>query len=233
MVDPSALRRTAAHVFVADLDAPELGEREAHHLGRVLRLRAGEEVGVADGAGGWRLGRWTGTAVEPAGPAVYEPPPAILVTIGFAVPKGDRAEWAVQKLTEVGADRVIALVAERSVVRWDAARAVRQLDRWRAVAREAAMQSRRVFLPEILGPWTPAEAAANAGPVALAEPGGDPPSFDRPAVLVGPEGGWTPQELEVTPARTGLGTRVLRTETAAVTAAVLLDALRGGNVREA
>lgn len=231
MVDPSALRRTAAHVFVADLDAPELGERDAHHLGRVLRLRAGEEVGIADGAGGWRIGRWTGDGVEPAGPAVREPRPAVVVTIGFAVPKGDRAEWAVQKLTEVGADRVIALVAERSVVRWDAARAARQIDRWRAVAREAAMQSRRVFLPEILGPWS-ADAAAQAGPVALAEPGGDPPSLTRSTVLIGPEGGWSPQELELAPGRIGLGPRVLRTETAAVTAAVLLDALRGGIVRE-
>ena len=118
-------------------------------------------------------------------------------------------------------------------MRWDGERAARNHARLIRVAREAAMQSRRTWLPEVGVPVTFAQAAQDVGrrsPVALAQPGGRPPSLDRPALLVGPEGGWGAEELASGLPTVGLGQGVLRVETAAVAAGVLLCALRAGIV---
>ena len=226
------LRASAAHVFVADLDAPLLDDDDRHHLERVLRLRPGQAVTVADGAGGWRPCAWLGGGrLEPSDGEVREPAPSPSVTVGFALTKGERPEWVVQKLTEAGVDRIVPFVAARSVVRWDADKAERSARRWRRVAREAAMQSRRCRLPALEPVTSVVDAAARIGPAAsLAEPGGAPPSLERPAVLVGPEGGWAAEELAAGLPTVGLGPSVLRADTAAVAAGVLLCALRAGVV---
>ena len=228
------MRSSSAHVFVADLDAPELEADDRHHLGRVLRLRAGETVSASDGRGAWRPCTWTGAGdggLAPAGEVERVAAPAPAITVAFAPVKGDRPEWVVQKLTEVGVDRIVVLAAARSVVRWEGERAAKQVERLARVAREAAMQSRRVWLPSVEGVVPFADAAGWAGGVALAEPGGAPPSLDRPVVLVGPEGGWSADELGAEVPRVDLGPTVLRAETAAVAAGVLLSALRAGMVR--
>jgi 16S rRNA (uracil1498-N3)-methyltransferase len=222
-----------AHVFVADLAAPELDAGDRHHLERVLRLRAGEVVTACDGAGRWVACRFAagarGVALEVDGEVVTEPAAHPPVTVALARPKGERPEWAVQKLTEVGVDRIVPLVAARSVLRWTGDRGSGSIERLRRVAREAAMQSRRAWLPVVEEPATFADAARRAG-AALAMAGGDPPALDRPVVLVGPEGGWDAAELGAGLATVGLGPEVLRTETAAVVAGALLVALRAGLV---
>ncbi|HMK97004.1 MAG TPA: RsmE family RNA methyltransferase, partial [Acidimicrobiales bacterium] len=162
-----------------------------------------------------------------------------------------RPEWTVQKLTEVGADQIVLLSTARCIVRWAASD--RHLERLREVARQAAMQSRRVWLPEVSGPlpFTDLEVGrssqagtgrpsrvpsgssggrglgepAPGGAVALAVPGGRPPELGT-ALLIGPEGGWTDEELAAVPIHVGLGPHVLRAETAALAAAVLLSGLR-------
>lgn len=227
------LRAAAAHAFVDDLRTPELSDGDRHHLERVLRLRPGQVVTVADGSGRWRRCTWRpGGGLEPAGEVAAPPPPAPVVTVGFALTKGDRPDWVVQKLTEVGVDRIVGLVAARSVVRLDEEAAAGRVRRWRRVAREAAMQSRRTTIPEVTGVLSVPEAVDLAGPghVALARPGGGAPSLRRPAVLVGPEGGWAPDELATAMPSVDLGPTVLRGETAAVAAGVLLCALRAGLV---
>ena len=225
-----------AHVFVDDLDALVLSDDDEHHLRRVLRLRAGEAVTASDGRGGWRGCVCTGgsPALEAVGEILRDPAPAPPVTVGFALTKGDKPEWAVQKLTEVGVDVIRPFVAERSVVRWDDARAARAHGRMVKVAREAAMQSRRTWLPEVAAPvgFAAAVAAvdANGAGAALAHPGGGPPTLDRPAVLVGPEGGFAPGELACGLPAVSLGPTVLRAETAAVAAGLALAWLRAGVV---
>ena len=219
-----------AHVFVADLVAPELDSRDRHHLEMVLRLRAGEVVTASDGAGRWVACRFAGRAagLEVDGEVAFEPAADPTVTIAFAPPKGDRPEWAVQKLTELGVDRIVPLMAARSVVRWNGGEpASAPVARLRRIVREAAMQSRRVWLPVVDDPL-PFAAAAAMPRAALAVAGGDPPSLDRPLVLVGPEGGWDDDELAAGLPTVGLGPNVLRTETAAVVAGTLLVALRSG-----
>jgi len=112
--------RARAHAFVADVESPELGPDDRHHLERVLRLRPGDELTVADGAGRWRRCRF-GPVVEVDGEVEVEPPPAPAITLAFALTKGERPEWTVQKLTEVGVDRIVPFVSDRSIVRWDEA----------------------------------------------------------------------------------------------------------------
>ena len=232
--------RPAAWVFVSDLGELRLGPGDAHHLSRVLRLRAGEDVGASDGAGRWRpcLVASVGggdVRLEPAGPVVADEAPQPQLTVGFSLVKGDRPELVVQKLTELGVDRIVPLAAARSVVRWDADRAARGVGRFRQVAREAAMQARRTRLPEV-SPVTSLAAAAKAlgDQGALCEQGGsEPPSLRRPALLVGPEGGWDPDELACGLPVVGLGPTTLRAETAAIAGGVLLCGLRARTVQEA
>jgi 16S rRNA (uracil1498-N3)-methyltransferase len=218
-----ALRRSAAHVVVADVAAPELDDRAWHHLSRVLRLRAGDDVTVTDGQGRWRVCRVAGQqALEPASDVRAEPAPAA-TTVIVAPPKGDRLEWLVQKCTEVGVGRIVLVQAERSVVRWDDERAPKQLARLAAIAAEAAMQARRVWLPTVEGPVPAAGLLASA---AVAEPDGRPVDARDRCIAVGPEGGWTPGEVAAAGDRVSLGPNILRVETAAVVAATLMAVAR-------
>jgi 16S rRNA (uracil1498-N3)-methyltransferase len=221
----------AAQVFVVDPATPVLTRDDLHHLGTVLRLRPGEAVVASDGRGTWRLCRFRGgadesQALEPDGEEQLEAKETLPVTVGFAPAKGDRPEWVVQKLTEVGADRIVVLATDRSVVRWEGARADKSRARLGRVAVEAAAQSRRVWLPEVLGPLTLADAGAAFAGLALAERGGAPPAATLVALAVGPEGGWSPDERALGLPTVGLGEHVLRAETAAVAAAVVLCAGR-------
>jgi 16S rRNA (uracil1498-N3)-methyltransferase len=226
----------AAHLFVADIDRPEANDVDAHHLTRVLRLRPGETVTASDGRGRWRTCRMASTgAIAPDGPVVAELPPAPPIGVAFAPVKGDRPEWTVQKLTEVGVDHIFPFLAAHSVVRWDGDRAARQTERWRRVAREAAMQSRRVWLPEVAELSSLAELLAAGESWVMAQPGGPPPVLvgARPSVLIGPEGGWALDELALDVPRVGLGPTVMRAETAALAAGILFSALRTGTLAAA
>jgi len=108
------LRRSAAHVFVDSLHTPTLNSDDQHHLARVLRLRAGESVSVSDGQGRWRICRFVSADVlEPDTEIETVERAAPEITIGFALPKGDRPEWIVQKLTEIGVDHVLPLMQRK------------------------------------------------------------------------------------------------------------------------
>jgi 16S rRNA (uracil1498-N3)-methyltransferase len=219
--------RSGPHVLVEDVDAPELSGDDRHHLERVLRVRPGDPLTVGDGAGRWRPCRF-GTTVTPDGDVVAVAAPDVEVAVGFAVLKGGRSESVVQKLTELGVDRIVPFVAERSVVRWDEERSGRQVERWGRVAREAVMQCRRLWLPRI----DPVRAFADldlAG-VALAVPAGRALGDGESFVLIGPEGGWTDAELDAVPVHVGLGPHIMRAETAAMAAAAVLGARRSGHL---
>jgi 16S rRNA (uracil1498-N3)-methyltransferase len=219
-VEPSG----KAHVFVADLDALELNDGDHHHLSRVLRLRRGDELTASDGAGAWRRCRF-GSPLEPVSAIVRDDKPEPPITIAFALVKGERPDWVVQKLTEIGVDRIVPFVAARSVVQWDAARAAHQHARLVRVAHEAAMQSRRAWLPEV-EPLAAFGAVAGRPGAALAERGGGAVALTHSVVLVGPEGGWSDRERASGLPLVALGSTVLRSETAALVAASALAGLR-------
>jgi 16S rRNA (uracil1498-N3)-methyltransferase len=214
-------------VFVSDLAEPLLDADDRHHLERVLRVRPGEPCVVSDGRGAWRACRFTGAGAEPAGDTVVVRAPAPAVSVGFALVKGARPELVVQKLTELGVDAIRPFVAARSVVRWDDRKRRVQRERLTRVARAAAMQSRRVHLPDV-GAVVGFAAMADLTGVARADRGGAPLSMATPAVLIGPEGGWAPEERAGPLPVVGLGPHVLRAETAAIAAGVVLAGLRGG-----
>ena len=238
-----AVRAAAAsQVFVDDPGQPLLSDEDVHHLGRVLRLRDGEEVIAADGRGRWARTVWRGTAtLEPVtsgtgiggdGAVLSEAPAEPALTVAFAPVKGERPEWVVQKLTELGIDRIVPLRSERSVVRWTGARGQASVEKLRRVAREAAAQCRRVWLPEVSDTVAFADLQGLGGPgqVVLAQLSGDRPTLAQRVVAVGPEGGWSSDELASGLPTVGFGLSVLRAETAAVTAGALLASLRTGTV---
>lgn len=186
---------------------------------------------AADGRGGSALCRFIGapTFLEPIGPPTRAPRASPSITVAFAPVKGDRPEWVVQKLTELGIDVIVPLLSDRAVVRWEGARSARALERLGRVSREAAAQSRRVWLPVIGEPSTLHQMLDTAGPgatVVLAERGGGPPSLEHRVIAIGPEGGWSEAERSLGLPRVGLGEAILRAETAAVAAGTLLSALR-------
>lgn len=220
-------------VFVEDVDRPTLSPADRHHLERVRRVRTGDPVVVSDGTGRWREGTLGDAGnVDIGGDVQVDDRPSPAITVAFALTKGERPELAVQKLTELGVDVIVPFTAARSVVRWDAQRADGNVERLRRVAREAAMQCRRSWLPEVtpLGTFATVRALPHA---ALADAGGAPPSLERPTVLVGPEGGWDDDESACGLPSVSLGAHVLRAETAAMAAAALLGALRANLFRPA
>jgi len=217
-------RTAVAQVLVAELATVDPDDDTAHHLRRVLRLRAGEVVCATDGHGGYRMCRMGADGgLEPAGEVERVPAPAVGLTVGFAPVKADRPEWVVQKLTELGIDRILVVPTARSVVRWEGEREAKHLDKLRRVAAEAAQQCRRLWLPTV----ERTDFGAVAPGAVLADAGGRPLREGDHVVLIGPEGGWSDDEREGRE-RVALAEHVLRAETAALVAAAAMASLRLG-----
>jgi 16S rRNA (uracil1498-N3)-methyltransferase len=225
--DRSVLRSTSAHVLVDSGGLVAGGEatiddETEHHLRRVLRLRDGDVVSVTDGQGRWCLAvvvvDGNALRLEASTPVVVESAPTRTITIAAAMPKGDRLDWMVQKVTELGVDRLVLLHAEHSVVRWKPDRVEHQLARLQRIADEALRQSRRVQRMTIDAPVTATDVL---GQFVAAEPGGRTLRAGDTALAVGPEGGWSALELAVCRDRIDLGPTILRTETAAVAVSTL------------
>jgi len=217
--------RHGPHVIVGDVARPEPADEDRHHLDRVLRVRAGDPVTVGDGAGNWRRCRW-GRVIEPVGEIMSVAAPEPRLSVGFALIKGGRPELVVQKLVELGVDDIRPFRADRSVVRWDEERSAKNHGRLVRVAREAVMQCRRAWLPEV-HPVVPFEEVAALPDVAQADFGGEPVGPEHRCILVGPEGGWSDTERALGLRRVAISDAILRAETAAITAGVLLSAQRG------
>ena len=215
------------HVFVDEIEDPELGEEDEHHFGKVLRLRHGDRITVSDGQGKWRECFYAST-LEIAGEIFFRPKPEIEITIGFSLVKKGKPELIVQKLTELGVDRIVPTVAERSVVQWNDRKIVENEKRLNRIAREAAMQSRQVYIPEVMKTQPFSDLVMGKG-ASLAHPGGEKLTIENSFLIIGPEGGWTEEE---TGGRKccSLGDSILRSETAAISAGVLLTSLRDGRV---
>ncbi len=214
-----------------------------HHLAKVLRLRAGDEVELFDGKGGCRRGTILALGDEEArielGPW-REAPSRRPVTLGQAMVKSDRLELVIQKATELGVARIVPLELARSIVRLPEGKVPERKRRWKKIAEEAARQSGRADVPEVESPtrlevfldaaaqrgeavailWEEAREGLRLG--AWVDQHQDAPL----AIVVGPEGGLTEEEVEAARAKgasvVGLGPRILRTETAGIVASALV-----------
>ena len=221
------LRRSAAHAFVESLQSPHLDDVDAHHLLKVLRVRDTDSVSLSDGIGGWMTATLSKDAsINPTSEIFRVDAPRWPLIVAFAPVKGEKPEVIVQKLTEIGIDEIIPLSPTRfSAVKWDSARAVKLLERLQRVSREAAMQSRRVWLPHVHS-VTPLASVLGQYSASLAEPGGQTVSASDRCVIIGPEGGFSPDELEQCAKRVSLGESILRAETAAIVAGALMSRCR-------
>lgn len=237
MSDPVFLVDTVPGVGAFVLDGPE-----GHHAADVQRLRSGETLTLSDGDGATALARVTeserGLLRLEILARSSEPAPDPRLTVVQALPKGDRGERAVQMLTEIGVDEVIPWAASRSITQWKGPRGEKARGKWSATAREASKQARRARLPRIAELHTTKqlvqrlsrsarvlvlheEAERPISEAALAETG-------EIALVVGPEGGVSPDELAALgadPVR--LGPTVLRTSTAGPAALAILQARLG------
>jgi 16S rRNA (uracil1498-N3)-methyltransferase len=213
-----------AQFHVDDLEAPELQREDEQHLRKVLRAREGEEVVVTDGQGSWALYEVLSFGLRRVSDIILDPPTP--ETSLYLTPlKGDRAEWAVAKATEVGVSRVVPLIAERMVVKFKCEAREKILSRWRRIAAEACNQCRRTYDVAIGDPIRVKDVHSL---VAVADLGATGNWAGLRSVAIGPEGGWAKDEWDVGRRRVGLGPTVLRAETAGVVAASLLAFQAGG-----
>ncbi len=226
-----------------------VGEHAAH-LARVLRAQVGQEFDIAaDGV--VRCGRIlsvSGDRVEFELGEEVAAAPAVPVTLALAIFKFDRMEWAIEKCTELGVARIVPFTARRTDAHL-AASAAKRVERWRRIAREASEQARRAAPPEVADPVKLREVLALAGKqrIVLSEAeravslrelcgvgapsagSGQAPARDVSLILtIGPEGGWTNEELQAfTQAgwrSASLGATILRAETAAIAALAVIMA---------
>jgi 16S rRNA (uracil1498-N3)-methyltransferase len=219
----SVLRNAAAHVVVDSLAAPVLDEHDAHHLFRVLRLRDGAVVTATDGKGGWVECRVVGRdGLDVVGGRHVEPAPSSRVGVAFVPVKAQRPEDTLRQLVEIGVDDIIVLQPTKRAV---AGTRDRLVERAARIVREACMQSRRVYLPEIRLGLDLAGVLAQES-VAVADPEAAPLGHGVSLLAVGPEGGFDPGEIPDSCPRAGIGPAVLRAETAALVAGARLVALR-------
>jgi 16S rRNA (uracil1498-N3)-methyltransferase len=227
--------------------------QDAHHIGRVLRLKPGDVIAVSDGMG--RMGRVRieslgeeaveGTVVEEAPEPLGEESPPI--TLAQGLPKGRKFEFILQKSVELGVERIVPVASARTVVRLEGRRVAERLERWRRIAREAAKQCRRPSVPEVaalvsLETFLEELGAPEAGQLRLLlwEEASEPlrevlARAGRPAsvvCLVGPEGGFEEAEASLATeagfAPASLGPRILRTETAPLALLAVLQYALGG-----
>jgi len=228
-------------------DTAALVGEHAQHLSRVLRAQVGQEFDIAAGES-VRAGRITSISedrVEFALGAVLDVRVAARVTLVLAIFKFDRMEWAIEKCTEIGVFRIVPVVAQRTDAHLAAA-ALKRQERWQRLALQAAEQSRRVGVPEIASPIKLkdvgsallAASDATAVRVVLAETECEVrlrdvllPRHKDVTLAVGPEGGWTEDELswfrQTGWSAASLGDTILRAETAAiVVSALALDQLQ-------
>jgi 16S rRNA (uracil1498-N3)-methyltransferase len=232
----------AHHFFVAPDDVHdgriEMSGAEGRHAARVLRLRPGENITVADGSGRvieatvTDVGRGVTAEVRKIREAA-RPKPSL--TLYQAVMKGERMDDVITKAVELGVERVVPFVADRTVVRLDSSKRHKSRERWTAVARAAAKQCRSPLLTtigEIL--VGPVQAASEGVPVVVLHESASarlrevlPPSApDALIVVIGPEGGLAPSEVNALRERGAavatLGERILRTDTAGPIAAAII-----------
>ncbi len=239
-----------APVFVVEhLDAGAAGPYvldgpEGRHAVSVKRLRPGEAVILTDGAGRWARCEVTGTEgkdrlIVKMTRVSEEPEESPRITVVQALPKGDRGELAVETMTETGVDAIVPWAASRCITQWKGERGLKALAKWRATAREAGKQSRRVRFPEVADAASTKQVAAllaeadfaavlhedrdyGSEPLAVAEL----PADGEIVLVVGPEGGVSPEELalfeEAGAKAYRLGRTVLRTSTAGTAATALL-----------
>ncbi|WP_144796451.1 16S rRNA (uracil(1498)-N(3))-methyltransferase [Microbacterium paludicola] len=227
-------------------DTVSLSGAEAKHAAVVRRVRVGESVTVGDGSGVWLEGTVADVSASRVDVTITAqsaaPAPKVRLVLVQALAKGDRDELAVQTSCELGVDEIVPWQASRSVSRWEGAKANKGRERWATIVREAAKQAHRPWVPSVSEASSTAQVIARAAgarmlvldPTAtakLSDVAVDAEADHDVMLVVGPEGGISPEELEKFEAagaeRVRLGDTVLRTSTAGPAAISVLSVALG------
>lgn len=225
------------YFFTEDPAAGVLTGAEAKHA-HVKRIQPGERIMLIDGQGSTALTRVTSVGSGRVDGVVekqeFVPQPTPRVTVVQAVPKGERAELAVDLAVQAGADAIVPWISHRTIARWPANKQAKQVEKWRAQALASAKQARRAWVPEVRDPVTTNQLAELLRDAELAlvlhedatDSIRDVEFGDDVWLIVGPEGGIGDDELEVLGARpVKLGPEVLRTASAAFAGLCAIGAL--------
>lgn len=224
-------------------DSPILSREAAAHL-KVVRPKNGEEMELFDGKGMWRIFRYSGSSLQPVSAPNFSKMPPKMVLFS-CITKGSRWEWTIQKATELGTTLIVPVISDRTIVRIDEKEKDSKLSRWEKIAQEAARQSDAKYLPQILKPVSFEESLSIvdetecfAGALLDSQP--PPIAYEMarrqgakpPAIYVGPEGDFTPAELEkllewAKPVT--FGETILRAETAAIYGLSVIKAFLDAN----
>ena len=214
---------------------------DVKHIGKVLRLGPGSQVGLVDGEGrefAAKIREITNKEVicdiTAENEAAVESP--VDVTLYQGLPKGDKMDLIIQKSTEIGVIRIVPVICERTIVKLDKKKTAGRLTRWQRVAEEAAKQSRRTVVPEVSAPLMfPAAMKEISTDVLGIMPWEEERAVGiksvlkkyrvfpaRAAVFIGPEGGFTKEEVKTAQTAgilpVSMGPRIMRTETAGIVA---------------
>lgn len=227
-------------------DSVVIGGEDARHIAKVMRGKPGDKLIVSDGVSREALAEITEIGPGEVTAAVVERlamthEPRVQITVAQSLPKGDKLETVIQKCTEIGAVAFVPFLSERTIVQYDERKEGKRLERWRKICKEAAEQAHRNIVPEVGQPRSWKQLLQSFGEydavyfcyekekglqlrsaVApwLNGPGSD--KAGRVMVVVGPEGGFSPEECAAAEAAgavsVGLGRRILRCETAGMVA---------------
>ncbi|QCJ43520.1 16S rRNA (uracil(1498)-N(3))-methyltransferase [Bacillus sp. S3] len=217
-----------------------INNEDRHHIVKVMRMQMGDQIICVDPEGKQAICKLAEITDESVvadvvqwKDEVSELP--ISITIASGLPKGDKLEWIIQKGTELGAHQFLPFAASRSVVKWDEKKAAKKIERWQKIAKEAAEQSHRAFMPEIISPMSFKAMLAKSKDfdyklAAFEEESRNGETSVFSSVLkkmkkghslllvFGPEGGLADEEVQLLRDHgfglCGLGPRILRTETA-------------------
>ena len=206
----------------------ELNQDETRHL-KALRLKSGDKIELFDGKGNIALGtveivrkkaKVKVSKIERSSPELPE------IILWTAIPKGERADWLVEKAVELGVSKIVPIIFRYSVVKPKKTK----VDRWKRLAVAASAQCKRAFVPEILEPITFKQALKSVKDEQLILCHQDGKSIKdlklnkkKIILIIGPEGGFDKTELEIKADKLKLSNNILRTETAAVVSVGLIE----------
>ncbi|ASF44963.1 16S rRNA (uracil(1498)-N(3))-methyltransferase [Methylovulum psychrotolerans] len=228
---------------LAQGDTIDLDDDSGHYLRTVLRLKKADELILFNGDGGEYLARVEEVGRKAVAVAIgvrqersVESP--LQVNLGLGIARGDRMDWSVQKAVELGVNRITPLMTERCVVQFKGEKKPQRLLHWQKIVQHAAEQSGRTVVPALteiapLASWVGQQQGLRVflDPYAQTSLAQLQPEAMQVTLLTGPEGGFSAQEREIAQAAgfipVRLGSRILRTETASLTALAAVQMLWG------
>jgi 16S rRNA (uracil1498-N3)-methyltransferase len=227
--EPMKSLRALPRLFIpgADMSTPfEVPKPEFEKLHNVLRLRSGAQIGVMPNDGTFWVCELDGRTAVPKSQHDLNTEPSRFIALAQALPKGDKLDDVIRACAEVGVSKFIVFPSDRSVVKWEEKKLADKMRRLEALAREASETAFRTRIATIEYRPNLDAVLGEEGLTVLSELEGESRKLvphERMTLVVGPEGGWSPREVEkIKDHSVSLGPRVLRTEHAGIAAASLV-----------